>query len=56
LAQLFIAKNFLWVIATKDELQISPHLPFTLMLFPEAFGLHHRVAGKNIVEVSVHQP
>ena len=51
LARLGIAKNILWVVVTKDELHVSPHFPFSLMFFPEAFGLDHRVPGRAIMEV-----
>ena len=51
LARLLIAKNILWVMVTKDELHVSPHFPFSLMFFPEAFGLDHRVPGKNILHL-----
>jgi hypothetical protein len=51
LARLGVAKNILWVIVTKDELHVSPHFPFSLMFFPEAFGLDHRVPGRTIMEV-----
>ena len=51
LARLGIAKNILWVMVTKDELYVSPHFPFSLMFFPEAFGLDHRVPGRTITEV-----
>jgi hypothetical protein len=51
LARLPIAKNILWVTVTKNELHVSPHFPFSLMFFPEAFGLDHRVPGRAIVEV-----
>jgi len=47
-----IAKNILWVIATKDELHVSPHFPFSLMFLPEAFGWDHRISGRNILDVS----
>jgi hypothetical protein len=51
LARLFVAKNFLWVIVTKDDLQVSPHFPFSLMFLPEVFGLDHRIPGKSIMDV-----
>jgi hypothetical protein len=51
LARLFVAKNFLWVVVTKDYLQVSPHFPFSLLFLPEAFGLDHRIPGKTILDV-----
>jgi hypothetical protein len=51
LARLFVAKNFLWVVVTKDDLHVSPHFPFSLMFLPEAFGLDHRIPGKSIMDV-----
>jgi hypothetical protein len=51
LARVVFAKNILWVIITKNELHVSPHFPFSLMFLPEAFGLDHRVPGKNIIDV-----
>jgi hypothetical protein len=51
LARVAFAKNILWMIVTKDELHVSPHFPFSLMFLPEAFGLDHRVPGKNIIDV-----
>jgi hypothetical protein len=51
LARLAGAKNFLWIIVTKDHLYVSPHFPFNLMFLPEAFGWDHRVPGKTIMEL-----
>jgi hypothetical protein len=51
LARLAVAKNILWVVVTKNELQVSPHFPFSVMFFPEVFGLDHRVPGKTITDV-----
>jgi len=51
LARLVGAKNFLWVVVTKDYLHVSPHFPFSLMFLPEAFGWDHRVPGKTIMGV-----
>jgi hypothetical protein len=51
LARWAIAKNILWVSVTKGELHVSPHFPFSLMFLPEAFGLDHRIPGRNILDV-----
>lgn len=46
LARLAFAKNFVWAAVTNSELHVSPHFPFSLMFLPEAFGLDHRVKGR----------
>ena len=51
LARLAIANKMLWVVVTDDELHVSPHFPFSLMFFPEAFGLDHRIPGRTIMDV-----
>jgi hypothetical protein len=51
LARLAIAKNFVWIAVTNSELHVSPHFPFSLMFLPEAFGLDHRVRGRQIMDV-----
>jgi hypothetical protein len=51
LARLTGAKNFLWIIVTRDHLHVSPHFPFNLMFLPEAFGWDHRIPGKTIMDV-----
>jgi hypothetical protein len=51
LARSIVAKNFLWVVVTEDDLQVSPHFPLTLMFLPETFGLDHRIPGKSIMDV-----
>jgi hypothetical protein len=51
LARLVGAKDFLWIIVTKDHLHVSPHFPFNLMFFAEVFGWDHRVPGKAMIEV-----
>lgn len=51
LARVAEAKQFLWVVVTKNHLHVSPHFPFSLMFLPEAFGWDHRVPGKTIMDV-----
>jgi hypothetical protein len=45
------APYLLWVAVTDDTLHVSPHFPFNLMFFAEAFGWDHRVPAKSIVDV-----
>jgi hypothetical protein len=51
LARLAFAKKFVWVAVTNSELHVSPHFPFSLMFLPGAFGLDHRVKGRQIIDV-----
>jgi hypothetical protein len=51
LARLAGARNILWVAVTKDTLHASPHFPFNLMFFAEAFGWDHRVPVRTIITV-----
>jgi hypothetical protein len=45
------ARHILWAAVTKDPLHVSPHLPFNLMFFAEAFGWDHRVPGRTIIDI-----
>ncbi len=51
LSRMVAARHLLWVAVTKDALHVSPHVPFNLMFFAEAFGWDHRVPGRTIVDI-----
>src|SRR5262249_52655928 len=51
LARLIEAKSLLWVIVTRDHLNVSPRFRFTLMFLHEAFAWDHGIPGKTILDV-----